>query len=150
MLNSANTVLADLNTFNEKYARYMECNDPILNKENKLGCTDDDKDISTLNKSYTKLMNATDNGSVQQLFKKVTNYKYAEVDEDHINFDNIVNQHTDVVSLRKELDEKMKIINGSSDSRYDDSKKKLDNTMFNSILLSVIVTSSLFFIFKKI
>ena len=58
--------------------------------------------------------------------------------------------HSEIIPLRKELDSKMKQLMDDEDNINSDYKEKYDATMYSSLVLSVVLTSSLFFIFKKL
>ena len=139
-------VLADLKGFNQKYQKYVKCTDITLPEMAKSACTTEDTNIQTVNDAYNTLM---DNGSIKKL-RNAPLTNYISVEESKKNHNSIVKIHNEIIPLRKELDAKMNQLLDSENNVHDDYKKKYDNTMYSSLVLSVVLTSSLFFIFKKL
>ena len=146
MMDANINVLADLKEFNQKYQKYVKCTDITLPESAKTQCTEEDTNITTVNAVYDKLM---DNGSIQKL-QDAPLTKYISTNESNNNHTNIVKTHNEIMPLRKELDAKMNQLMDSESSIYDEYNEKYDMTMYSSLVLSVILTSSLFFIFKKL
>lgn len=146
MMDRSVEVLADLKEFNEKYQKYVKCNDITLPDSAKSGCTEDDRNIQTVNDVYDKLM--TD-GSIQRLKTAPLN-KYINSADYETKHTEILQTHSEIIPLRKELDSKMKQLMDDEDNINADYKDKYDATMYSSLVLSVVLTSSLFFIFKKL
>jgi len=146
MMEESVKVLADLKEFNEKYQKYTKCTDATLPDSVKSDCTNADKDIQTVNGIYDKLMT---NGSIQDLQGAPLNQYISSADYEK-NHKKIVGTHSEIIPLRKELDSKMKQLTDDEDNINSDYKDKYDATMYSSLVLSVVLTSSLFFIFKKL
>ena len=146
MMDTSMEVLADLKEFNKKYQKYVKCADITLPDSAKSDCTDTDKNIQTVNDVYDKLMT---NGSIQKL-QSVPLNKYISSAEYETKHTEILQTHSEIIPLRKELDSKMKQLMDDEDNINADYKDKYDATMYSSLVLSVVLTSSLFFIFKKL
>jgi len=146
MMDANINVLADLKEFNEKYQKYVKCTDITLPDTVKLNCTTEDRNIQTVNDIYDKLM---DNGSIQKLQQAPLN-KYINIAEYEETHKKILGTHNEIIPLRKELDSKMKQLMNDEDNINADYREKYDKTMYYSLVLSVVLTSSLFFIFKKL
>jgi hypothetical protein len=146
MMDTSMEVLADLKEFNEKYQKYVKCADITLPDSAKSDCTEADKNIQTVNDVYDKLMI---NGSIQKLQSAPLN-KYISSAEYETKHTEILQTHSEIIPLRKELDSKMKQLMDDEDNINADYKDKYDATMYSSLVLSVVLTSSLFFIFKKL
>ena len=146
MMEANINVLADLKEFNEKYQKYVKCTDITLPDTVKLNCTTEDRNIQTVNDIYDKLM---DNGSIQKLQQAPLN-KYINIAEYEETHKKILGTHNEIIPLRKELDSKMKQLMNDEDNINADYREKYDKTMYYSLVLSVVLTSSLFFIFKKL
>jgi len=147
MMDTSMEVLADLKEFNKKYQKYVKCNDITLPESIKSDCTEADKNIQTVNDVYDKLM--TTDGSIQNLKSAPLNrfINSADYETKHTE---ILQTHSEIIPLRKELDSKMKQLMDDEDNINADYKDKYDATMYSSLVLSVVLTSSLFFIFKKL
>jgi len=141
-------LLADLNDFNAKYARYVNCNNAILNKDNKMGCSMVDKNINTINVAYNKI-SSKNGGSISNIYRaRVTKFStHEEYAKDHTE---ILEKHNEIVPLRRELSQKMTQITNPEKSILNDNLRRNETTSYISMLLTVALTSSLFFIFKKI
>lgn len=146
MMNENIQVLADLKKFNEKYNKYIKCSDITLPDNIKQQCTAEDKDIQSVNNAYSQLM---DNGSIQSLQSSPLN-QYSTTTEYTNMKTHTLNTHSQIVPLRQELDNKLKDLMGDKQSMTSDYNKKYENTMSTSLVLSVILTSSLYFIFKNL
>lgn len=148
MMDTSVEVLADLKEFNEKYQKYVKCNDTTLPDSAKSDCTEADRNIQTVNDVYDKLM--TDgSGSIQRLKSAPLN-RYINSADYETKHTEILQTHSEIIPLRKELDSKMKQLMDDEDNINADYKDKYDATMYSSLVLSVVLTSSLFFIFKKL
>lgn len=147
MMEESVNVLADLKEFNEKYQKYTKCTDTTLSESD---CTEADKNKQTVIDVYNKLINADGNsGSIQMLREApLTQYISYQVYDDKRG--KIMQTHSEIIPLRKELDSKMKQLMDDEDNINSDYKEKYDATMYSSLVLSVVLTSSLFFIFKKL
>jgi len=147
MMDTSVEVLADLKEFNKKYQKYVKCKDITLPDSAKSDCTEADKNIQTVNDVYDKLM--TTDGSIQNLKSAPLNrfINSADYETKHTE---ILQTHSEIIPLRKELDSKMKQLMDDEDNINADYKDKYDATMYSSLVLSVVLTSSLFFIFKKL
>ena len=147
MMDASVDVLADLKEFNQKYQKYVKCTDITIPDSEKTDCTDTDENIQTVNDTYDKLM--SDNGSIRKLkTAPLTTYmSSADFDTKHAK---ILQTHSEIIPLRKELDSKMKQLMDDKENIHTDYQTKYDATMYSSLVLSVVLTSSLYFIFKKL
>ena len=151
MMDRSVEVLADLKEFNEKYQKYTKCTDTNLSESEKSECTEEDRDIETVNDAYDKLIttDGSGSGSINKLQNApLTQYISYQVYDDKRG--KIMKTHSEIIPLRKELDSKMKQLMDDEDNINSDYKEKYDATMYSSLVLSVVLTSSLFFIFKKL
>jgi len=144
MMNENINVLADLKKFNEKYSKYIKCSDITLPDNIKQHCTAEDRNIQTVNNAYSQLM---DNGSIQSLQSSTLN-QYSSTTEYENMKTSVLKTHSEIVPLRQELDTKLKSLMGDKASITTDYQNRYDSTMSTSLVLSVILTSSLYFIFK--
>ena len=143
MMDTSMEVLADLKEFNKTYQKYVKCTDTTIPDSIKSDCTDADKDIQTVNNVYNTLTS-----SLSKLKEAPLN-KFIDRDAYETNHNKILQTHSEIIPLRKELDSKMKFLM-DEDNIYTDYKEEYDTTMYYSLVLSVVLTSSLFFIFKKL
>ena len=151
MMDRSVDVLADLKEFNEIYQKYTKCTDITIHDSAKSECTEEDRDIETVNDAYDKLIttDGSGSGSINKLQNApLTQYISYQVYDDKRG--KIMKTHSEIIPLRKELDSKMKQLTDDEDNINSDYKEKYDATMYSSLVLSVVLTSSLFFIFKKL
>ena len=145
MMDENINVLADLKTFNEKYSKYIKCHDITLSDNIKQDCTSEDN-IDSVNNAYSKLM---DNGSIQTLQNTPLN-KYSTGSEYEAMKKEVLKKHSEIIPLRQELDQKLKLLTDDKNSFLTDYTTNYDNTMYTSLGLSVVLTSTLYFIFKQL
>jgi hypothetical protein len=134
----------DLVDFNNKYAKYLECNDSSIKNIDKLDCTASDKDIKTVNVAYNKLMdpNGVFIGSLN-----TTPIKKGTFDS---SYNYIINNFNVNNKVRYELDNKMRDLYRIDNSFYNDNKIKYDVTMYSGILWSVLASSLIYYVFTKL
>jgi hypothetical protein len=162
VMESENKLLADLMDFNKKYANYVQCTDTMLNTNGKNAqgqtCSNDDKNINTVNTAYDKLItyttsggtNTLTGGDIYSIFNThvnngVTNQQY------DASFNYIKNTYNnDILKLRGELDAKMKELYVTPDSRMHESKVIYDSTIYAGLLWTILATSGLYFVFTKL
>jgi hypothetical protein len=145
MMDENLNVLADLKDFNEKYSRYIKCHDITLSDNIKQDCTSEDS-IDSVNNAYSKLM---ENGSIQSLQNTPLN-QYSTVAEYETKKRDLLKTHSEIIPLRQELDHKLKILTDDKKSFLADYSTNYDNTMYTSLGLSVVLTSTLYFVFKQL
>lgn len=63
---------------------------------------------------------------------------------------NMVIMHTDVVNTRADLDLKLKELNEKSDSKFADNKNQLDSSIYKNVLMTILATSIIYFVFIKL
>ena len=131
-------LLRSLTDFNDMYARYVSCNKdieisdcPLADKVDK--AEEDVKDKIT---RVTEELNKITQGKSQ-----------SEYDESHIEF---LNKHKNIMKLRSELDLKLKEIYETDDSISAEHKRMFDGTAYTSLIMTVLATSTLFYLFKHL
>ena len=118
--------------------------------------------LNDLNKKYVEYINSekTDNtkitDSITDLNQKisalntaVTTLKTKNIDT-NINTIDLINTYKDIIDKRNDLDIKMMEINKSIDSNYIEQKGKNDSTKYTNILITVLATSLIYYIFVKL
>lgn len=134
-------ILVDyLNNFNKKYADFINC------KYSNPQCpTLGQKQIDM---EAAKQLVVNFNG--QPFTKSGINNTYLSPSEYDSSFKNLVKMHADVVNTRADLDLKLKDLNSTSDSKYADNKNQLDSSVYKNILMTILATSILYFVFIKL
>jgi flagellar biosynthesis regulator FlaF len=64
-------------------------------------------------------------------------------------YQDIVDKYMANVEFRSQLEERLKEIYSKERSAYGDSKQRLDATIYTSVLWTILATTILFYIFKK-
>lgn len=129
-----------LNDFNKKYADFINCKYsnpqcPTLGQKQ-------------LDMEAAKRLIVDYNGQPFKNSGVTKNYlSPAEFDS---SLKNMLVMHSDVVNTRAELDLKLKDLNNTSNSQYADNKNQLDSTIYKNILMTILATSIVYFIFIKL
>lgn len=154
-LEAEHTLLEQLNDFNKKYARYVTCNDSTMNPANKLNCSDIDLSYNTIQVAYSKLLVQTSNGeNVYGSILDVSNTNlskfptYAVYDISHSYIKNTYNY--EILNLRRDLDAKLKELNGNTDTISYEYKNRFDSTIYSGLMVTVLATSMLYYVFTKL
>jgi hypothetical protein len=148
-------LLNDLNEFNAKYARYVACSDNTLNVNNKLKCTDLELDQKTVIDAYDKIVTITNNtaasGSLYADNNGAANVNdYVTNTEADVTFNDITAKHNNIMQLRSELDAKLKELHVTEDSLAYEQNRIFDGTVYTSLIWTVLATTTLFYVFKKL
>jgi len=155
-------LLADLNDFNAKYARFVSCNDDSMNKNNKLNCSAEDFNRQTVLDAYNKIIvqddqNTLYHGDVLDVNSTKAAYfinssgksiSQAEYKENNEKLKNTYNN--DISKLRSEILEKMKELNNNIDSVSHEYNTRFNSTIYTGLMFTVLATSMLYYIFRKI
>ena len=64
-------------------------------------------------------------------------------------FNSIITNHAEIISMRQSLDAKLKELYNTEDSISNDYKKRADSTIYTGILLSAVATSMLYYLFTE-
>ena len=134
-INDRSGLLAEMIDFNNKYATYIKCNDPT----NKTYCSTTDASLNTVVSAYQNLAYFSNNNP------KVPNVSY----DASLNY-NLNTYNNTVLSLRSELDEKMKELNFSDDSILSEEKNRYDVTIYTGVLWTILATSIVYYVFTKL
>lgn len=148
-------LLNDLNEFNTKYARYVACSDNTLNVNNKLNCTDLELDKKTVIDAYDKIVMITNRTATSGSLYAVNNgtataNDYVTNSEADATFNDITAKHKNIMQLRGELDAKLKELYVTEDSFAYEQNRIFDGTLYTSLLWTVLATTTLFYVFKKL
>jgi len=139
VMSANNTLLANLNDFNQKYSLYVLC---------QKGATNCDNTIAKENVTDAQ-KNVIDNiNTVTDLLSNLTEGK-AIIDYD-LSHNQISNTHSAIIKLRGELDLKLKEIYVTEDSIAYQQKRMFDGTAYTSLIWTVLATSTLFYVFKHL
>lgn len=149
----AETILLDqIIDFNKKYARYVTCNDSTMNPA--LNCTNADKNYDTVQTAYSKILVQTSNGNnvygsiLDVSNTRLSNPSYAVYDASRVYIKNTYNN--EILNLRSELDAKLKELNTNKDSISNEYKERFDSTIYSGLMITVLATSMLYYIFQRV
>jgi hypothetical protein len=154
-LEAESTLLDQIIDFNKKYARYVTCNDSTMNPLNKLNCSDIDMNYNTVQEAYSKILLQTSNGD--NVFGSIldvsntrlsNNINYAVYDASRVYIKNTYNN--EILNLRNELDTKLRELNTNNNSISAEYKNRFDSTIYSGLMLTVLVTSMLYYIFQRV
>jgi len=151
-------LLADLKEFNQLYTRYVTCNDQQLNGvNNKMGCSKDEMSnqaIDKVNDAYNNIIVKNDKneligGSLYALYNTDLNQYKSDTEYD-ASLNVIKTNHKDIVSMRNELDEKLKELHVTEGSLAYEQKRIFDGTAYTGLIWTILATSTLFYVFKRL
>jgi hypothetical protein len=134
-INDRSGLLAEMIDFNTKYATYIRCNDP----SNKTYCSTTDVSLNTVVSAYQNLALFSNNNP------KIPNIAY----DASLNY-NINTYNNNVLGLRSELDEKMKVLNLSESSILSEEKTRYDVTIYTGVLWTILATSIVYYVFTRL
>jgi len=105
---------------------------------------------SNINNKKNLCQRLADLQSLMNDYKQILdNINTAEVKSKYSDqYDLIIREHTQNLHIRRELEEKLDFIY-STESRFGNSKQYLDSTVYISVLWTILATTILFYIFKK-
>lgn len=147
-----------INDFNEQYVKYIECNDNALNPSNSvLNCSAEDMDKKTLEEKYKKIVTydkdkKIDGGILYTLqnfdLNEITGKGLAEFDASH---NEIMDMYDDdVKELRNDIQMKMDYIQNKKKSIASDINNMYHYNQFGTIALSILATTTLYYVFFKL
>jgi len=140
-MQSEGQLLNDLNDFNAKYAIYVNCNANTPN-----ACT---QQKNILISAYDNIVKSS--GSFQSVYSSL-NAVNADVTNTvaDASFNDINAKHKHIAQLRGELDAKLKELYVTDDSLAYEQQRMFDGTIYTSLIWTVLATTALFYVFKKI
>lgn len=153
-LEAESTLLDQINDFNKKYAKYVTCNDITMNPDNKLKCTNADKNYNTILEVYSKILVQTSDGTnvygsiLDVSNTRLSNPSYTVYDASRVYIKNTYNN--EILNLRSELDAKLKELNTNKDSISSEYKERFDSTIYSGLMITVLATSMLYYIFQRV
>jgi hypothetical protein len=147
-MQSEEQLINDLNDFNAKYATYVNCkaNTPTT-------CTQQE---TILNSAYDKIAtfgnnNTLSGGSLYDVAGSIASINtYVTNTVADASFNDIKAKHQNVTKLRGELDAKLKELYVTDDSLAYEQQRIFDGTIYTSLIWTVLATTTLFYVFKKI
>lgn len=140
-------LMADINDFNTKYSCYL------YNSSNtNVNYTTPPASCSGRNYSETDVIAASDRIKmvIQKLSEANANYHGVRQSEYNSKFQNIIQQYGEILNHRKDLDTKLAELYGTDDGINNYYSNKYSATMFSKIMLTILVTSLVYYTFMKI
>lgn len=155
-------VFDSLNDFNRIYSQYLRCSTQITDTERDIninralrdtsssrGCSEQDKNITLNNVTQASIVVS----DKIEAYKKA--YSTFPIDDTRAQASRekvttLVNNYNSIVQKRNELDSIMIELNRTKDSQYMEWKGYDDSTKYANILLTVLATSLIYYIFVKL
>jgi hypothetical protein len=147
-MQSEEQLINDLNDFNAKYATYVNCKTNTPN-----ACTQQE---TILNSAYDKIVTFGNNNTVSGGSLYGVSSSLANVNDIVTNtaadasFNDIKTKHKHITQMRSELDAKLKELYVTDDSLAYEQHRIFDGTIYTSLIWTVLATTTLFYVFKKI
>jgi len=141
IMDAKTKVMNDLNTFNQKYAEYIKCNNTCANSltvsnEYNTSVSNLKRDLDT----YSALINPS--SASQQKLKT-----YSEFNSIH---GNVIITESENKRLRSELDAKLKEVYNINGTITTDGLAQYNSVIYTEILFTILATTLLYFTFTKL
>ena len=155
-------IIKNLNTFYSKYAEYVRCNsspDNSADNSNFVDTLSDSTKTYGLNRTCSTSINYSSVetaynaviDSINRLNTAINSINgTANITLSSDTIDGIKQRYSNNLNLRNELDLKMKEILKTDDSFVNQSKLHYDSTMYASIGWTILATSLLYYVFRKL
>ena len=141
----------DINLFNQ-YLGENNAHDNITDKLNIASLNPEINKAQQKNiliSAYDKIVNSS--GSLQAVSSSLTNVNAGVTNEvADASFNDIKAKHKHIAQLRGELDAKLKELYVTDDSLAYEQQRMFDGTIYTSLIWTVLATTTLFYVFKKI
>lgn len=143
---STKQLFADYGTFSTTYEKYISCNNMRLNSPNPNRfvselCSDSDMSMNTVTQAYNTIMHPT-TGSYKKFDDMIPTPAPGTTRND------IMEVHGNkVVKLRKDIEEKIKMLEDIQNSVESDYVAKHQATMYASALMSIVASSAIYYFF---
>ena len=147
-------ILAQLADFDIKYAKYIYCNDTTKTDAEKASCTTTDKDSATLTAAYNKLISGGENGANLTNLNTLISGMNSDDKKTQAQFDAsynaTINQYNSILTQRRILDDKMRVLYNVDNKTSTDSKLYSDATVYSGIVWTVLASSIVYYMFSKL
>jgi hypothetical protein len=147
-------LMADINDFNIKYSCYLRSNANQNEYVQKgftqsppsfYSCTSSNSSAAQVTAAYNKI-----NTDITELKSLLQNYTGPKTDEYNTNFNYIISQYDEVITQRTDMDKKLSELYGVDDGINNYYVNQYRATMFSKIMLTILVTSLVYYTFMKI
>lgn len=132
-------LLTDLNDFNNKYAKYISCNDSK-------NCNVSDVELVAEIKAAADVLTA----DIIELKGHISSEPVVTPTNYNSNYSALDTGYKSVLKLRGELDTQLKELYQTEDSNLNNYKKNFDSTIYSEILLLTLATSLIYYIFTRV
>jgi len=142
-----NTVSDNFNTFQTKYARYLQCqNKETAENVNPPCALSSDDNLTALSEAYIELFKSLDD--VENVYKNQTKIDGKTKDDYDNNMEELDINYNAVKHIRKDLDDKLRYIQENKDTRIGPAYKRLNSRiLINTILVIILFYLIYIFIF---
>uniref|UniRef100_A0A6C0D4D0 Uncharacterized protein n=1 Tax=viral metagenome TaxID=1070528 RepID=A0A6C0D4D0_9ZZZZ len=144
-------LMADINDFNTKYSCYLHST-ANPNQYVQLGyirspasCTSSNSSISQVTAAYNTII--TD---INNLKTMLQNYSGPRTQQYDISFNYIISNYDEIIEQRTDMDKKLSELYGVDDGINNYYVNQYRATMFSKIMLTILVTSLVYYAFMKI
>jgi hypothetical protein len=147
-------IFTELADFDIKYAKYIYCNDANKSDAQKASCTTIDKDPATLTAAYNTLVNGGANGANLRNLERVISGMQSDEKKTQADFEASYNatitQYNSMLELRRNLDEKMRLLYNIDNKVSTDKNLYSDSTVYSGIVWTVLASSIIYYMFSKL
>ena len=155
-------IFDSLNEFNRIYSNYLRCSNEIGDSErnvvinnalkNTAGSRTCSTDSTTLTKTAVVTASTQVGDNVDAYTKAFETFDKndSSAQESSEKVATLVNKYNEIIQKRNDLDLKINEVNRVNESQYMEFKGQSDSTKYTNILLTVLATSLIYYIFVKL
>jgi hypothetical protein len=142
-------LMADINDFNTKYSCYLHStNNP--NKNTKYITSNQSSSCQPVTLNNVRSAKELVTQDIDNLNNAIANYRENNQTTYNVNFNELISKYNDVLNERRDLDTKLAELYGKEDGINNYYNNKYAATMFSKIMLTILVTSLVYYTFRKL
>lgn len=150
VFNKEKDVVDKINTFYKKYHEYLRCINCNLTNNT---CNTDKCNVinEELDKKYQELIDSMNNMDTSLNGLNINGNRTIPTTEDYEKtYNRLKTDHGSILNLRNELDEKLNYINNVKNSYSDIHANQYNSSIYTGILMSILATTMLYYVFIKL
>lgn len=145
-------LMADINVFNTKYSCYLHQNNNNPEKAISDQIKQNGKCSTTIELAEVNAAKLAVLTDIQRIQSAITTYNSGGTNTTQYDskYDELIRTYSSVLDTRKDLDAKLAELHGTNDGIHNFYKNQYRATMFSKIMMTILVTSLVYYTFMKI
>jgi hypothetical protein len=147
-------LMADINDFNTKYSCYLHQTNGNSDSDIRAQIRQNNNCSATIDLSAVNLAKQTVITDIQQIQSAINTYNTTQGKTNNVQYnakyDQLITKYDTLLETRKDLDEKLAELYGTDDGINNYYVNQYRATMFSKIMLTILVTSLVYYTFMKI